>query len=137
MRAHPSPVRSLEGRVMALALASRVAVLALMAAADAALPDLATSARLQNFPCVRQSHSRDRGSAPSLQSTFLDDLAPWDSVYFVRIAKCGYETDMVNAFFPLLPAIMRYGVRFSGTQDIAHAPSLHGGNHKAKPRLVT
>jgi phosphatidylinositol glycan class V len=101
--------RTQEGRIIVLALASRLAVLALMAAADAAFPDLASSAQLQNFPCAGAS---DEG-AP-LRSTPLDEMAPWDSVYFVRIAKCGYENDMINAFFPLLPAVMRYGARLTG-----------------------
>ena len=101
-----------EGRVVALALASRLGVLALMAAADAAFPDLASSAHLQNFPCDAASDT-ERSHALS-QSTFMDSMAPWDSVYFVRIAKCGYESDMVNAFFPLLPLVMRYGVRLTG-----------------------
>jgi hypothetical protein len=33
-------------------------------------------------------------------------LAVWDTVYFARVARCGYETDKINAFFPLLPAAM-------------------------------
>lgn len=28
-------------------------------------------------------------------------------MYFVRVARCGYETDKINAFFPGLPAAMR------------------------------
>ena len=27
----------------------------------------------------------------------------WDSVYYVRIAQCGYEYEQTYAFFPLLP----------------------------------
>lgn len=39
----------------------------------------------------------------------LETLAPWDSVFFTRIAKCGYETDLINAFFPLVPASLWFG----------------------------
>lgn len=40
-------------------------------------------------------------------AAWIDHLGRWDTVHFVRIAKCGYETDMSNAFFPLLPLLMR------------------------------
>jgi hypothetical protein len=33
-------------------------------------------------------------------------LGVWDTAYFARVARCGYETDKINAFFPLLPAAM-------------------------------
>jgi len=101
-----------ESRIITLALGSRIAVLTLMILSDAAFPDLATSARLQNFPCDGTREALE--SSPALRSTPLDELAPWDTVYFVRIAKCGYENDMVNAFFPLLPLLMRIGAKVSG-----------------------
>ena len=31
----------------------------------------------------------------------------WDTAYFARVARCGYETDKSFAFFPALPAAMR------------------------------
>jgi GPI mannosyltransferase 2 len=37
----------------------------------------------------------------------VQDKLSWDSLYFVRIAQCGYETEKTHAFFPLLPALMR------------------------------
>nr|GME04366.1 GPI mannosyltransferase 2 [Ipomoea batatas]GME04402.1 GPI mannosyltransferase 2 [Ipomoea batatas] len=33
----------------------------------------------------------------------IEDSIVWDSVYFVRIAQCGYEYEQAYAFFPLLP----------------------------------
>ena len=33
--------------------------------------------------------------------------AVWDSVYYLRIAECGYEYEQTHAFFPLLPWLMR------------------------------
>jgi phosphatidylinositol glycan class V len=35
-----------------------------------------------------------------------DGLA-WDSLHYLRIAQCGYETEQSHAFFPLLPGAMR------------------------------
>lgn len=81
-----------------------------MAVADALFADLDSSAHLQNFPCS----GVDRHAGFNESSSFIDGLAPWDTVYFVRIAKCGYENDMTNAFFPLLPLIMRYGAKVPG-----------------------
>lgn len=104
--------RSREGRIISLALASRLAVLGLMVFSDAAFTDLASSAQLQNFPCDGAAPRGQRDF--SIASTPLDELAPWDTVYFVRIAKCGYENDMINAFFPLLPMVMRYGEKITG-----------------------
>jgi GPI mannosyltransferase 2 len=100
-------------RVVALALTSRLLVLSLMFLSDAAFPDLSSSAHLQAFPCDKDAAAcgvGDRGGS----ATLLDDMSPWDSVYFVRIAKCGYETDMIHAFFPLLPLAMRWGERLTG-----------------------
>lgn len=35
--------------------------------------------------------------------TAIDGSIVWDSVYFIRIADCGYEYEQTYAFFPLLP----------------------------------
>ncbi|EOY32361.1 GPI mannosyltransferase 2 isoform 3 [Theobroma cacao] len=40
---------------------------------------------------------------PSLASAIENGIV-WDSVYFVRIAQCGYEYEQSYAFLPLLPA---------------------------------
>ncbi|XP_006354157.1 GPI mannosyltransferase 2 [Solanum tuberosum] len=39
---------------------------------------------------------------PRLASVIEDSIV-WDSVYFVRIAQCGYEYEQNYAFFPLIP----------------------------------
>ncbi|PQQ14760.1 GPI mannosyltransferase 2 isoform X2 [Prunus yedoensis var. nudiflora] len=39
---------------------------------------------------------------PSLGSAIESSIV-WDSVFFVRIAQCGYEYEQTYAFFPLLP----------------------------------
>jgi phosphatidylinositol glycan class V len=85
-----------------------------MIIADAIFSDLDSSAHLQNFPCGSLDKTTRIPTKYTWISRFLDGLAPWDSVYFVRIAKCGYETDMMNAFFPFLPFLMRYGAKYTG-----------------------
>ena len=49
---------------------------------------------------------RSRAHAPRRLATPQDGLA-WDSLHFLRIAQCGYETEKSYAFFPLLPGVMR------------------------------
>ncbi|PSC76827.1 GPI mannosyltransferase 2 isoform A [Micractinium conductrix] len=102
--AAPAPAR----RVLLLALASRVAVLGAMLLADWTFADLDTSSRLQGFPCAGDGGG-DGGAAahPPLAATAKPPLAVWDTAYFSRVASCGYETDKINAFFPLLPTVMR------------------------------
>lgn len=39
---------------------------------------------------------------PRLASAIEDSIV-WDSVYFVRIAECGYEYEQTYAFLPLIP----------------------------------
>ncbi|KAM3264652.1 hypothetical protein T459_01671 [Capsicum annuum] len=36
-------------------------------------------------------------------ASVIEDSIVWDSVYFVRIAECGYEYEQTYAFLPLLP----------------------------------
>ena len=108
-------VNASERRVLILALASRIVALALMAVADYVFADLDSSAHLQNFPCS----GVDRHEYFNESSSLFDELAPWDTVYFVRIAKCGYEYDMTNAFFPLLPLLMKYAVQIPGLHSLA------------------
>lgn len=109
-------ISNAEQKLFVLALTSRLLVLSLMVIADAVFPDLDSSAHLQNFPCGSLDKTAPISTDSSWISRFLDGLAPWDSVYFVRIAKCGYETDMINAFFPFLPFLMRYGAKYTGLE---------------------
>ncbi|KAL3159210.1 hypothetical protein ABBQ32_011188 [Trebouxia sp. C0010 RCD-2024] len=34
----------------------------------------------------------------------------WDSVFFTRVALCGYEYEQYYAFFPFLPGLLRMGM---------------------------
>lgn len=110
--------------MLVLSLSSRLIVLSLMAIADAAFPDLDSSSHLQNFPCGSLNKNTPLSQIDASSSRidrFLDGLAPWDSVYFIRIAKCGYETDMIHAFFPFLPFLMRYSAKYTGLEYIAES----------------
>jgi phosphatidylinositol glycan class V len=106
--------------LLRLALFSRVVTLALMLAHDAVFRDLSTSAHLQRYACTwsadADSGGHVRGGADAGMHSYIErlesniaSLTPWDSVYFVRIAQCGYESDQIFAFFPLLPAVMWVG----------------------------
>jgi GPI mannosyltransferase 2 len=104
------------GRIVLLALSSRIACLTLMSLAGASFASLDTSARLESFACLSQKSDAEtipKDAATSQQFTSLQELSVWDSAYFVRIAKCGYEHDMTNAFFPLLPLCMRLAGQLS------------------------
>lgn len=43
----------------------------------------------------------------------IEELVVWDSVYYVRIAECGYEYEQTHAFFPALPLMIRFVARNS------------------------
>eukprot|EP00890_Picochlorum_soloecismus_P006266 jgi/Picsp_1/6640/NSC_03983-R1_gpi mannosyltransferase 2 len=79
---------------------------------NAIFEDLSTSDHLQSYPCdsLNDGSAEAQGRWPKTRDKVgLKGMAPWDSVYFVRLAKCGYEDDQIFAFFPLLPWLMRYG----------------------------
>lgn len=92
-------------RVLWMALVSRCVTLGLIVVQDALFRDLSTSSHLQYYPC----HGGDQfaGQKRSWWLDMMESMIPWDGVYFMRIAQCGYESDQIFAFFPLLPAIMR------------------------------
>lgn len=95
-------------KVAAVAFASRALVLGWMFLSAGLYRKLDTSTSLQNFACIIGEKDVSAQPQPSSSSEWtLNALAPWDSVFFVRIAKCGYEVDMFNAFFPLYPFLMR------------------------------
>ncbi|CAI5461302.1 unnamed protein product [Closterium sp. Yama58-4] len=51
-------------------------------------------------------HTPGAGHNNTVQQA-LESLVVWDSVFFHRIALCGYEFEQAYAFFPLLPLLMR------------------------------
>jgi phosphatidylinositol glycan class V len=95
--------------VFGLALCARLAHLALLLALDASLPDYDTSAPLRPIhgcspgaPGGDLAGAQPRGLLGALARS-ASGLAVWDSVYFLRLAECGYEYEQFYAFFPLLP----------------------------------
>lgn len=95
-------------RVLALALVTRVAVLAAATMLDAWLPDYDSSSPLNHRTCF-DSYSivLSNTYAPAEPCGWHKRLVVWDSVFFMQIAKCGYEYEQFHAFFPLLPLLMR------------------------------
>lgn len=49
----------------------------------------------------------------------LAPFARWDAVYFVSIAKDGYQFEQQHAFFPLLPLLLRLGGQLFQTFGIS------------------
>lgn len=66
-----------------------------------------TSARLQARPCNGTAAAAvPPAPAAGGPPPRAPALAVWDTLHFARIARCGYETDMLAAFFPLVPGVM-------------------------------
>lgn len=111
MSCHCSSMRP--WRVALLAAAVRLGHLLLLVALDQALPDYDSSARLhplQDSPANTTFSRSDtqgltaaRHSSTTWPWSILEDLMVWDSVFFTRIARAGYEYEQYYAFFPLLP----------------------------------
>lgn len=67
-------------------------------------PDYDTSNHINlHGDCLSDTTLEDPRSAP-----LLHRLVVWDSVYFLRIARCGYEFEHTHAFFPGFPMVIRY-----------------------------
>ena len=120
-------------RVLALALCSRAALLLALLASDAAFTDLDSSTRLAAaLPCASASSAAAPPPAAAARPLVL---LVWDTAYFSRIAKCGYETDKINAFFPLLPAVMRAAAAVAGAR--ASLPSAAPAAPACRPPAAT
>jgi len=71
-----------------------------------------TSAAL-NLPCLSANNgTTDADYRPAAKWKALGDaieeVVMWDSVYYMRIAECGYEYEQTHAFFPALPLLMHF-----------------------------
>jgi len=88
-------------RIFCLALAVRAAYLAAIIGLDAALPDNDSSALLVRRSCGGGPPAFASG-APRAYG--LHSLLVWDSVFFERVARCGYEFEQYHAFLPAFPA---------------------------------
>ncbi|KAF8073221.1 hypothetical protein HT031_000882 [Scenedesmus sp. PABB004] len=98
-------------RLLAVAAAVRGAYLAAVLLGAAALRDYDTSAALLSEDCrdgwpaavaAAAAQARAAGRAPAAHPWVV-----WDSVFFARIAACGYEYEQYHAFFPGLPGVVR------------------------------
>ncbi|XP_050368774.1 uncharacterized protein LOC126786857 [Argentina anserina] len=101
-----------ESTVINYAIRSRLLVISLIILWRTLLSPYDTSASI-NPTCLSQQHpnvvvveddqqSQEHVLFPKLASAVESSIV-WDSVYFVRIAQCGYEYEQSYAFFPLLP----------------------------------
>ncbi|KMT14356.1 hypothetical protein BVRB_4g071360 [Beta vulgaris subsp. vulgaris] len=89
--------------ILQYAITSRILLLTLIVLWRSLLSPYDTSASL-NPNCL--SHSSQSTKPPILFPSIasaIEESIVWDSVYFVRIAQCGYEYEQTYAFFPLLP----------------------------------
>ncbi|KAL0355459.1 UNVERIFIED_CONTAM: GPI mannosyltransferase 2, partial [Sesamum radiatum] len=98
-------------RLLLYAVASRVFVLTLIIIWRSLVSPYDTSASI-NPPCLTSSTdsgNRHRSSVllPSVGSVIENSIV-WDSVYFIRIAECGYEYEQTYAFLPLLPLCISF-----------------------------
>lgn len=93
-----------EGVVVRSAIASRIVLLTLIILWRSLLTPYDTSAPI-NPNCLSTTTtttSNDDVLFPRAASA-IESSVVWDSVYFVRIAQCGYEYEQTYAFLPLLP----------------------------------
>ncbi|KAL5727750.1 hypothetical protein ACHQM5_000907 [Ranunculus cassubicifolius] len=91
--------------VLKAAVASRILILSLIVFWRVLLSPYDTSATL-NPKCLF-THSNNTSPPESIRwpwiGSAIEGSIVWDSVYFVRIAQCGYEYEQNYAFLPLLP----------------------------------
>ncbi|KAJ0083933.1 hypothetical protein Patl1_29945 [Pistacia atlantica] len=94
-----------ETQILKLATLSRLLLLTLTILWRALLSPYDTSASL-NPDCLADpgapQHSRNNPISSAIENGVV-----WDSVFFVRIAQCGYEYEQSFAFLPLLPLCIR------------------------------
>ncbi|KAL7608160.1 uncharacterized protein LOC111884397 [Lactuca sativa] len=90
--------------VVRSAIVSRLGVLTLMVIWRSMLSPYDTSASI-NPSCLSSTttdHEEELVLFPRIAAAIENGIV-WDSVYFVRIAQCGYEYEQTFAFLPLLP----------------------------------
>ncbi|XP_062172261.1 uncharacterized protein LOC133877846 isoform X2 [Alnus glutinosa] len=95
--------------VLRSAILSRLLLVALTLIWRTLLSPYDTSAPL-NPTCLTHHRSQDLNPPilfPSLASA-IENGVVWDSVYFLRIAQCGYEYEQSYAFLPLLPLAISF-----------------------------
>ncbi|XP_052186716.1 uncharacterized protein LOC127797663 [Diospyros lotus] len=88
--------------IIRTAMASRLLLISLIVLWRSLLRPYDTSASI-NPTCLSSSSSSSPPILFPRIARAIEDSIVWDSVYFVRIAQCGYEYEQSYAFFPLLP----------------------------------
>eukprot|EP00892_Ulva_mutabilis_P012175 jgi/Ulvmu1/932/UM102_0015.1 len=88
-----------DAKVVAVAAISRILWLLIAGIADWLLRDYDTSAHLNERPCGVDD-------VPENASKALLFADVWDTVYFERVSRCGYEFEHYMAFFPGMPLLM-------------------------------
>ncbi|KAK9078565.1 hypothetical protein SSX86_002622 [Deinandra increscens subsp. villosa] len=97
----PSPISIL----LRTAIVSRILLLTLTLIWRSILAPYDTSASI-NPTCLSSTATAAAANAAVLFpriAAAIENGVVWDSVYFVRIAQCGYEYEQTYAFLPLLP----------------------------------
>ena len=114
--------------VFEFAVLSRVATVTLMIAFDLTIDNYDTSSTLTPYGsrygssevanCRRPDGTYDPDTLECTVCRHVEGLVTWDSVYFVQIALEGYEYEQSRAFFPALPAAMRWLARLFGGPEL-------------------
>lgn len=94
--------------VFRCAIGSRILLLTLIIVWRSLFSPYDTSASI-NPSCLSLS-SKSQPAEPTILfpriASAIEESIVWDSVYFVRIAQCGYEYEQTYAFLPLLPIVI-------------------------------
>ena len=114
--------------IVAVAAASRLVMLSVMAACSGLHANYDTSADIPWQPCSRSVDRQPSGREGEAAKLWLlpsvdclcrsfnplcrpagwpAKLVVWDSMFYMHIAKCGYDFEQFYAFFPLLPLATR------------------------------
>lgn len=114
-----------ERKAFLVAIASRSVILLLTSLLHGSLPDYDTSGELVDHGACN-SAIREVVQSPNCVERAVKGLIVWDSIYFVRIARCGYEYEQYHAFFPGYPG----GYTFAGNwnQQTESSDSTAGVN---------
>lgn len=87
------------GKLFCFAAATRCAYLAIILTCSHFLESYDTSSTLVDDTC-------DGSGSTALRNPAISKLQVWDTIFYSRIANCGYEYEQYHAFFPLVPHVM-------------------------------
>ncbi|KAF2316816.1 hypothetical protein GH714_042157 [Hevea brasiliensis] len=107
LKSSPSnPPNNHQNQILKTAISSRPLLIALIVLWRTLVHPYDTSSPL-NLNCLSSNsltlHHHNQNTLLSQIGSAIEDSIVWDSVYFVRIAECGYEYEQSYAFLPLLP----------------------------------